>query len=336
MSSRFPEESIRMSRILATIGGCLICCTLNAQSDPSFRKAGEMKPMNLPMAIEYIRPAVVQILIKVQPPPDQAGGIQLPARPLQAPLGTGFLASAEGYVVTARHVVEDFRNIQAAGQKTLMVGLALPNLENFKSGGATMSIRGSFVLVGCEVIDEDSRHDLALLRLARNPFRGEIRPLNMGGATPIDIPHDVARFSSTRPQDGESIAVSGYPLNVAVLVTTSGNVASSWPADVQELPVPGAPAWFTKTDIADSYLADMHVNPGNSGGPVYSVTYGTVIGVCVGFDLAPVLYTDGGHEPATAGNRPISYNSGLSVVVPIHYVVDLLKKHALKWEERAD
>jgi len=94
--------------------------------------------------------------------------------------------------------------------------------------------------------------------------------------------------------------------------------------------VPGAPAGFTFPDTADFYIGDMHVNPGNSGGPVYSVEQGKVIGVCVAAALAPVVYGDGNHEPASAGNRPLFSNSGLSVVIPVRYVIDLLKKNNVK------
>ena len=102
-----------------------------------------------------------------------------------------------------------------------------------------------------------------------------------------------------------------------------------------DLPVPGAPAWFRLPNMADSFIADMHVNGGNSGGPVYSVVGGAVIGVCVSFDTATVIYGDGKMEPATVQGRPLAYNSGLSVVVPIRYVIDMLKKHNLKWTDVA-
>jgi S1-C subfamily serine protease len=115
-----------------------------------------------------------------------------------------------------------------------------------------------------------------------------------------------------------------------MLISTSGNLASSWAFDNVPTQVPGAPPGFSVRDVGDFYIADVRVNPGNSGGPVYLVELGEVIGVCVAFDLAPVVYGDGSHEPASAGNRPLSYNSGLSVIVPIRYVIDLLKKNSLK------
>ncbi len=133
----------------------------------------------------------------------------------------------------------------------------------------------------------------------------------------------------------QTVAVSGYPLNSNVLISTSGSLASSWAYDITDVPVPGAPAWFRWSDIADSYLAGMRVNGGNSGGPVYSVENGAAVGLCAAFDVADVKYGDGNQEPAKVQNRPLTYNSGLAVVVPIRYVVEMMKKHNIKWTEIA-
>jgi S1-C subfamily serine protease len=284
----------------------------------------QAKAMTLPDAIESLRPSVVQILIQVRVPIGSPGGIpgmQPPLVPRTAPIGSGFF------------VVKLFDSIPVQGPKQLMVGLALPNLDHFKSGGATVSIRGSFVLVESQVIDEDERHDIAVLKLSRNPFKDNMPTIIQMPDQNIKTPHKVPTLWAARPRDGEAIAVSGYPLSSPVLVTTSGYLASSWGSDVQEVHVPGAPEWLTWPELADSYLADVHVNPGNSGGPVYSVRRGQVIGVCVSFALTAVVYSDGSHEPATVGNRPLAYNSGLSNVVPVTYVLALLKKNNLKWTE---
>jgi hypothetical protein len=60
------------------------------------------------------------------------------------------------------------------------------------------------------------------------------------------------------------------------------------------------------------------------------VEQGTVLGVCVAYDMAPVVHGDGSHEPTNSGNRPLFPNSGLSVVIPVRYVMDLLNKHNLQ------
>ncbi len=314
-----------MLKISSIILAALFLSAANAEAGQSesamLRKTKKPAPktMTLPEAIELVQPSVVQILVRVQPPRTQVGGSQT------APLGTGFFANEDGYIVTALHVVRAFRNI-AAGEgssKSLMVGVAAPQLENLSTGVVKgLTIRSSFGLTECDVVDEDAGHDLALLKLKQNPFKGEMGTFLRAGDKVIDYLHRAPSFSLARPQDGEAIAVSGYPLRSRVLVTTSGHLASSWEYEIEEVHVPGAPEWFTRIDIADFYLADMHANPGNSGGPVYSVKHGQVIGVCVSFQPAPVV-----------GNPSLSYNSGLSNVVPIRYSVDLLKKHSLRWIE---
>ena len=63
-----------------------------------------------------------------------------------------------------------------------------------------------------------------------------------------------------RPQEGEPIATSGFPLGKQILMTTSGTIASSWDWDLREVPVPGSTG--TKSIVEDVYLADLHVNGG--------------------------------------------------------------------------
>jgi S1-C subfamily serine protease len=201
-------------------------------------------------------------------------------------------------------------------------------LENFKSGGATVSIRASFALAECEVVEEDVRHDIALLKMNQNPFTGGMGAFIKTPGGTIDYPHKVAILSPDRPRDGERIAVSGYPLSNTVLITTSGYLASSWSEETEEIQIPGAPANFRMPDTIDMYLADMHVNPGNSGGPVYSVEHSAVIGVCVSYQTAPVTGSNVG-----PGAQSLFFNSGLANIVPVRYVIDLLKKHNLKWTQ---
>jgi hypothetical protein len=71
--------------------------------------------------------------------------------------------------------LEGFRGIQLQGAKSLKIGLALPTFEGQKMGKSTISIRGSFIDVDAEVVDEDVRHDLALLKLKPNPFDGDLK-----------------------------------------------------------------------------------------------------------------------------------------------------------------
>jgi S1-C subfamily serine protease len=230
-------------------------------------------------------------------------------------VGTGFFVHSEGLVLTAKHVTEGASRAMAMHpQAKLLVGLAMPNISG------PISIRQNFELVQCDVVEEDARHDLALLRLATNPFNSG-RPSGVhrtpDGGMGVNSLFGLAPLTLSRPRDGEDIAVSGYPLSNPTLITTSGIIASSWATDTMDVVPEGAPEGFTMPDIKDSYLADVAVNPGNSGGPVYLRDVGHVIGVCVAFRIAE----------ADAGGVPLMYNSGLSIVVPINYGVELLGRH---------
>jgi S1-C subfamily serine protease len=260
--------------------------------------------VDLPDAIERVRPSVVQV--RLGDPMDRAGRV----------IGTGFLVHRDGYALTARHVTEHALSLQKKSPKTrLLAGLAIPNFES-----PQLSIRASFELLEITVVEQDERHDLALLRLSPNPFAtGKPSGVSLTETgVAVNALFGVAQTEAARPRDGDAIAVSGYPLSEPTLVTTSGCVASAWGTDIREVQPPAAPQGFTIPDVKDSYLADVAVNPGNSGGPVYVIYTARVIGVCVAFRVASA-------EDAAA--NAFSYNSGLSVVVPIGYGLALLRKH---------
>jgi S1-C subfamily serine protease len=71
-------------------------------------------------------------------------------------------------------------------------------------------------------------------------------------------------------------------------------------------------------NIADGDLADVIVNPGNSGGPVYRVSDGEIIGVCVAFRVGRGSIAD----------NVFFYNSGLSVVIPIKYAQAIIQRQS--------
>jgi S1-C subfamily serine protease len=246
-----------------------------------------------------MRPAVVQI------------AVSSPTATRRSVIGTGFWVHGSGLAMTAQHVAEGAREVmENSSGSHLVLGQAMPNITG------PITIRGSFNLLPAEILEEDERHDIALLRAQNNPFANPQVFLKTP-ETEILMPQRIADLSSSRVRDGQSIAVSGYPLAEPALVTTSGAIASAYGTDIQEAQIPGAPQGITLPNIADSYLADVAVNPGNSGGPVYRISDGQVIGICVAFRVG---------SGVVDGNA-FSYNSGLSVIVPIQYGRDLLGKH---------
>lgn len=278
--------------------------------------------MDLAQAVDQVRPSIVQISFHASDFPTEMWR-QLGRPFIHVPIGTGFFVNSDGFVITARHVVCDVAQLmerfRAAGSKQLFVGLAVPNTEK---------MRGNFNLVDFDLVDEDTLHDLALLKLRKNPFKGEVGP--MFGNLPQFF--GTAILNPNRPKDGAAVGISGYPLGQAVLVTSAGWMATSWAFEIREVPVPKASELFYIPHIVDSYLADVEINPGNSGAPVYLIENGTVIGICVGSKLAPVRDQHG--NPVSVKGKQLHYSSGLTVVVPSHYVIDLLQKHNLNWSER--
>ncbi len=109
--------------------------------------------MSLADAIDTIRPCVVQISLY-----SRTNHLRYPI------LGTGFWIHDEGYLLTARHVIEagrDFLKTQNISDGEFMIGLATPNTDN---------MRANFTLLSADIAAEDERHDIALLKSSRNPF----------------------------------------------------------------------------------------------------------------------------------------------------------------------
>ena len=280
--------------------------------------------MDVAQAVQRIRPSIVQILFLATELPEETWR-KVGSPFIKHTLGTGFLVNPDGYAISARHVMKSGHEIAdqiQAGQKRILIGLAQPNTEN---------MRGNFSVVDCELIDEDMRHDLVLLKLKSNPFKGEVRSGIKIGDKEVSLLFDKVTFNPNRPNDGVAVGISGYPLGEPVLVTNAGWMATSWAFEIKEVSMPGTPDWFRIPDIADAYLADVEVNRGNSGAPVYLVEDATVIGVCVGSKPAPVRYEAGNN--ASIEGRKLLYSSGLTVVVPVRYVIELLRKNNVGWFE---
>jgi S1-C subfamily serine protease len=258
--------------------------------------------LSLVQAIERIRPSIVQIIFS-------ATGLSQELRQkvgaffLIEVLGTGFFINSDAYVITARHVLQhgrEYSKLINAENKSFKIALGLPNSDNFIANK---------VLVDFNVIDEDSKYDLALLRLRRNPFQGEVSSGIQIGEDLVPVPAVAVQLYPERPQEGQWIGVSGYPLRERVLVTNSGYVASVW--------------------TIPNYLADVEVNRGNSGGPVYLVDESGVIGVCVASKGSPIFFDRG--QVAKILDQELYYSSGLTHVVPSTLIIELLERNKIHY-----
>jgi len=246
------------------------------------------KWVQLPDAIDKIRPSIVQIRVLGPGMPPQGHTV-----------GTGFVVTDAGHVVTALHVVQPLN--PAAGH-SLAVAFAGPSANTPAARAAA-----TFVQVAARVIDTNPDHDLAIIETSNLSNSGlKIEFLGQSFNTtpsPVQLHADTVR-------DGISLAVSGYPLNEPSLVTNAGVLASTFTVALQE------------GQLRERYLGDLTANFGNSGGPVYTVQDAAVIGVHVSSKLTPISNGQG-HQTA-----------GLTVIVPAAEVKALLEKNSLSLPER--
>jgi S1-C subfamily serine protease len=286
--------------------------------------------MDLPDAVDTIRTSVVQIGVRTD-----AGSFPTHT------LGTGFIVDDRSTIVTALHVLEAGADFASAaghrGEPEFVAGLPHPQL--FKTGEKLIAMQG-FSYVDLKLLSAVPDHDLAAARLTENVVGGEwdseLVPVVEG--VPVPPLAGVATLDPTRPREGSAVAVSGYPFAMNSLVTNSGCIASAFfpsfaedpDADVRE-PQPQADDAGTRVrqeetsfegpGPAERYLADLEVNGGNSGGPVYLVETATVIGVCVATRSAPVTRAG---APVVLDGQVLAYSSGLTVVIPSPYVKAML------------
>lgn len=296
-----PNLSVSASRLAETP-------TEGVQSRPQ-----PARPLTLPEAIKRVRPAVVLIKVSVLSPPAAGKQPQLVIN-----TGTGFFLNDNAYLVTANHVInpDPPPGVSKAEMKRLSVHAYMDVTETDASG---TNVKGLFKGGECEVIEEDERHDLALLRMVRNPFKGEIKKSTPSGEKPLKYMPKAPVLLLDKPEEGAAIAVSGYPLEIPTLISTSGWLASQSVLDLG--PMLRREAKFVPVD--DVYMADITINVGNSGGPAYLVESGAVIGLCHASRVVPIRDHPG---------RIVEYNTGLSMIMPSHYIVELAKKHNVKVE----
>jgi len=261
-----------------------------------------MSVLTLPEAIEKNRLGVVQlVLMALATTPEE---IKILGKThISHILGSGFFINDEAYIITARHVIqsgrEEILRIPVRNKK-ILIGIGLPNSERFI---------GNTLLEDFDIIDEDTGYDLALLQLKRNPFNREVSSkIKDEKGVEIPIPASALILNPNKPIEGQRIGISGYPLQERVLISSSGHIASIW-----KVPY---------------YLADIEVNPGNSGGPVYLIDDASVIGVCVSLKPSPIRSKNGKY--VVVNGQIVYASSGLTNIIPTKYVIELLERNGIE------
>ena len=237
--------------------------------------------MRLPDAIDGLRPSIVQI---------RASGPGTPAQ--GATIGSGVIVTDSGSIVTARHVLDaiDFERGQ-----TLTIAFAFPDVD---TPGLTR--RANFMGVEGKLVDVDEQHDLALIEAVG----GLANVGRVLGNTQVPNAPAPAHLSTAPLREGSQLAVSGYPLDQPSLVTNAGVLACTLSSEVE---IGG---------VKVRHLGDFTAHPGNSGGPVFSLRDGAVIGVCVAGRLASMV-------------------GGLTVIVPAVDVIAMLDRNGLRADRPA-
>lgn len=247
--------------------------------------------------------------------------------------GSGFFINDKGYVITNAHVireaekyfrmVEENENIEVK-DKIASVGIAIPDYFDESAG---ISIQGSFSVTAFKVIEIDDVNDIAILKTDRNPFEGEMTSGIQLGEKTLPIKVSVCKLHNEVPEEGTSVAISGYPLNSPTLITQQGIVSSTlYPFEIRK----SGNEWPIK--IIYSFSVDVDINPGNSGGPVYLANSGEVVGIASATWLSPIEVRDAQGSPSRIQGIQLFQKSGLSKVVPAREVIKLLDKNNIPWQ----
>lgn len=237
--------------------------------------------MGLKQSIQKVRRSTFQISVNI------AEGNQLHT-PV---LGTAF-SVGDRHAITAGHVLDSVAKLHKEHDAKPQLAFAGLNVST-----PEMEIRANFVGRPFGVVDVDAENDLALLETSpMDSYNFSVGGMQAQPPVPI-------KLREGRPDEGEMVACSGYPLSEPSLVTTVGYVASSWA--------------FNRAGkrMTDRYLADLTANPGNSGGPVYRAADGKAIGVLVAGRLTDVVDGDGLHS------------AGIAELIPAMTVAALMRKH---------
>lgn len=227
----------------------------------------------LPSTVEKLKPSVVLV-----------GTYDPLANPRFTFRGTGFVVGTGNQVLTNAHVLPAASSTGVTGQVAIQV----------------WAPKSLWSLRKATVTGRDSARDLALLG-----FEGErIAPL---------------AFTSNSPKEGEEVAFMGFPIGGALgfsHVTHRGIISS-----IAALALPTATsAQLSERAIIQLrqgnfliYQLDATAYPGNSGGPVFDVNTGAVLGVINS------VFVKGTRESA------LSHPSGISYVIPIENSLNLLE-----------
>lgn len=234
---------------------------------------GAAQAADLPDLIERIKPSILAL-----------GTYQKTRSPAFVMRGTGFAVGNGSLIASNAHVLPEV--LDPAGSEVLVV-----QVPAGKDGPQQRIAR---------VVAIDRPHDLALLRIDGDP----LPPMALSDAGPV--------------REGQVVAFIGFPIG-AVLglspVTHRGMISAITP-----IALPGATARQLnekvirrlKSGSFDVLQLDATAYPGNSGGPLFELEKGEVIGII------NMVFVKGTKEAA------LTQPSGISFAIPAYFLKEML------------
>ena len=207
--------------------------------------------------------------------------------------GNAFFINAQGYLVTAAHVLQTFRD---SGQPFVL--LDRPNAP-------TQTVKANIIAI-------DWTHDVAVLRATPNPFEGRFRVAFLP-------------LAASRPSLGEAIVATAlHPANIRTASTYQLPVQDWSSAQVLGVVQTRQDPNLPETDL---FLFSHEVQLGQSGSPVLLAASHEVTGLVDGRWLRPNTFS----LPSTDGSPTKRYSGPLGAAVPIDYLLALLQKNSISW-----
>jgi S1-C subfamily serine protease len=163
-------------------------------------------------------------------------------------IGTAFFIGGQGYLLTARHVVDHGRAVQKdlSGRLPAQIVAILPGAEP----------------VNVAIVAEDPTADVALLKV-----EGTIR-------------EPERRLRLVVPTTESEVVLAGFPIGEPELLVRRGRLVDPKSLRLTPEDFQTAQGWMSDLSDGGLLLAGVSAEVGDSGGPVYLAETGEVIGLC--------------------------------------------------------
>ena len=259
-------------------------------------------------ALEALAPTVLRI---------QAFWVDRDGIRRQSTLGTGFLVSDEGHVVTARHVVEHGRELgKTHGSVQIITRLpfaATPGGQEPATARVTIS-----------TVAEDPDNDLALLQLGALAFFAD-DPESDRASGPDRL--RVAQLSMQAPRIDDLVVLSGYPTPHRERINSVGRIIEMPNAETRESPAEHAPSPLERIRADSIFFADLKTRIGHSGSPVFLLEAGDVIGLCIA-----VLFRSLDDQEAGLPDGSEIARRRVTAVIRSRKIIEFLDENRVPWK----